>query len=103
ASSGTQNMIATALGLDPNGFVATGSVSSDDEASLVGCSPAKDRTLGILAVDLVQSGFYPIRLLAYQHFKQSCGYFPDSVETANDKRHVRDGHYFIWGPIHLMT
>ena len=55
ASSGTQNMIATSLGLDPNAFFATTSVSSDDEANLVGCSPAKDKTLGILAVDLVES------------------------------------------------
>jgi hypothetical protein len=60
-------------------------------------------TLGILAVDYVQAGDYAIRLLAYQHYTQSCAYFPDTTEKDNDKRNVRDGHYFIWGPIHLMT
>jgi hypothetical protein len=103
ASSGTQNMIATALGLPAGQFHATTSQSSDDEAGLVGCAPAKDKALGILAVDLAESKKHPVRLLAYQHYKQQCGYLPDSTATANDKRNVRDGHYFIWGPAHLLT
>ncbi|MFT3766083.1 MAG: hypothetical protein QM820_11285 [Minicystis sp.] len=102
-SSGTQQMIATALGLDPGSFHATTNNGSDHEALLLGCSPEKDKTLGVLAVDIVQKGDHPIRLLAYQHYKQDCAYYPDTDESSNDKRHVRDGHYFIWGPIHMLT
>ncbi|APR74794.1 Hypothetical protein A7982_00140 [Minicystis rosea] len=102
-SSGTQKMISTALGLDPATFHATTNQGSDHEALLLECSPEKDKTLGILAVDIVQKGDHQIRMLAYQHYKQDCAYFPDSTSTANDKRHVRDGHYFIWGPIHMLT
>jgi hypothetical protein len=102
-SSGTQNMIAKALGLDPTQFAATKTADSESEAALVGCSPEPEKTIGVLAVDLAESKKYPIRLLSYQHFHQTCGYLPDSTETANDKREVRDGHYFIWGPIHMLT
>ena len=102
-SSGTQRLIATTLGLDPTAFHGTTNNGSDHEAALVGCSPEPDKTLGILAVDIVQHEIQPIRLLAYQHYKQSCAYYPDSSETANDKRNVRDGKYFIWGAIHMLT
>jgi len=42
-------------------------------------------------------------VLAYQHFGQTCGYYPDLDETSNEKQNVRDGHYAIWGPLHLLT
>jgi hypothetical protein len=101
ASSGTQNMIASTLGLDPTMFQATSTTDSNQLGALVGCSPEAEKTIGILAVDLVQSGAYPIKLLSYQHFHQTCGYLPD--DRPGDKRNVRDGHYFIWGPVHLLT
>src|SRR5262249_30141930 len=44
-----------------------------------------------------------LRILAYQHYGQSCGYYPDTDEILNDKANVRDGHYAIWGPLHLLT
>ncbi len=102
-SSGTQNMIAKAIGVDPKRFYATPTVSSDDEATLVGCSPEPQKTIGLLAVDLVQTGQYPIKLLAYQHHDQECGFLPDSAADKNDKRNVRDGRYFIWGAIHMLS
>jgi hypothetical protein len=33
---------------------------------------------------------------------QHCAVFPDSTATARDKRNVRDGHYSLWGPLHLL-
>lgn len=102
-SSGTQQMIATTLGLDPKAMHGTGNHGSSDEAALLGCSPAPEKSLGILAVDMAQEGSYAIRVLAYQHFGQSCAYYPDSDENANDKRNVRDGRYFIWGALHMLT
>jgi len=43
-----------------------------------------------------------IRMLAYQDTAQHCAVFPDSNSTAHDKRNVRDGHYPLWGPLHLL-
>jgi hypothetical protein len=44
-----------------------------------------------------------INALAYQDDGQTCAYYPDSTATSGDKRNVRDGHYSIWGPLHIMT
>ena len=44
-----------------------------------------------------------LNVLAYQHYGQSCGYYPDSSPSAKDKVNVRDGHYAIWGPLHIMS
>ena len=41
--------------------------------------------------------------LAYQHYEQDCGYWPSSTQSAFDKRNIRDGHYFIWSPIHFFA
>jgi hypothetical protein len=43
-----------------------------------------------------------IRPLAFQDTHQTCAVTPDSTETSKDKQNVRDGHYPIWGPLHLL-
>src|SRR5262249_9798497 len=32
-----------------------------------------------------------------------CGYWPDSDSNSFDKANVRDGHYNIWGPLHMLA
>ena len=44
-----------------------------------------------------------VKILAYQHFKQDCAWLPDSSSTSFDKINVRDGHYPLWGPLHLFA
>jgi hypothetical protein len=44
-----------------------------------------------------------VRTLAYQHYDQSCGYWPDSSESALDKLNVRTGKYALWTPGHFFT
>ena len=44
-----------------------------------------------------------VRTLAYQHFGQSCGYWPDSSESALDKLNVRTGKYQFWTPGHFYV
>ena len=44
-----------------------------------------------------------MRELAYQHFDQDCGYWADSDPFSFDKKNVRDGHYAIWGPLHILS
>jgi len=63
-----------------------------------------DKTIGILsAVNMTDQVRVAIKPLAYQHYGQTCSYYPDSSETSKDKRNVRDGHYALWGPVHLST
>jgi hypothetical protein len=75
--------------------------SDDVAASLQGGSA---EALGILAADYIDSRNLraQIHVLAFQDARQNCGFFPDSSATARDKRNVRDGHYPIWGPLHLL-
>ena len=60
--------------------------------------------LGILAADYIDTNNLraQIRVLAFQDSDQRCAVFPDSSSTARDKLNVRDGHYPLWGPLHLL-
>jgi hypothetical protein len=44
-----------------------------------------------------------VKTLAYQHFGQTCGYWPDSSESALDKLNVRTGKYHFWTPGHFYA
>ena len=103
ALSGTQQMIASAIGVPAakwKGTAATG--SGDLQNKLVGAMPA-EKTLGILAADVAQDNRALLNILAYQHTGQRCGYYPDRDANSNEKQNVRDGHYAIWGPMHFLA
>jgi len=100
--SGTQRMIAAAIGVPAaqwKGTAATG--SSDMLKKLVSASP-REGALGILAADVAEDNRATLNVLAYQHSDQSCGYYPNRDATSNEKINVRDGHYAIWGPLHFF-
>jgi len=44
-----------------------------------------------------------VRILAYQHKGQSCGYWPDSGPDAFDKANVRNGQYYLWSTVHFFA
>jgi hypothetical protein len=71
--------------------------------SIANASPADaSATIGLL--DVVNGdGVGSLRTLAFQAKGQTCAFLPDSKEGARDKRNVRDGHYLMWGPIHVMS
>jgi ABC-type phosphate transport system substrate-binding protein len=103
ALSGTQQMVAAAIGVDASRWKGTGATSSDDLRKKLIAAPEASRAIGILSTDVAQENRATVKILAYQHFGQSCGYFPDATDSSNEKRNVRDGHYAIWGPLHLFT
>jgi hypothetical protein len=102
-NSGTQRMIATAIGVDADRWIGTGTTGSDDLKTKVSTSTDAAQAIGILATDVAQENRAILNVLAYQHFEQSCGYYPDKDISSNEKQNVRDGHYAIWGPLHLFT
>jgi len=108
ASSGTQAMIAAAIGVPPGRFKGKLHKTSDDVLadlqSAAGVAETAKKAIGILAADYVDTRNLraQIRMLGYQDTHQPCAVFPDSTSTARDKRNVRDGHYAIWGPLHLL-
>ncbi len=62
-----------------------------------------DATFGILATEDADDNRSILQILPYQHYDQGCGYWPDTDKLSTDKRNVRDGHYAIWGPLHILT
>lgn len=103
-TSGTSLLIAANLGFSPVKWKNTDGLFSGNMISLLTSSPNPGKTLGVLAkTDITDTLSLSLRMLAYKDFSQSCGYFPDSTETAKDKQNVRDGHYKLWGPTHFYV
>ncbi|HTM43566.1 MAG TPA: hypothetical protein VL137_01350 [Polyangiaceae bacterium] len=103
-TSGTQQMIARAIGVPAARWAAptAGGSAAVRTALQAATAPQNtaDLSIGILGLDSYGPG---IRALAYQHYDQDCGYTPSSSATATDLVNTRDGHYYIWGPIHMLT
>jgi ABC-type phosphate transport system substrate-binding protein len=102
-SSGTQQMIAKAIGVPANQWKGVDSGKSSDVLTKVSTSVDPEKAIGILASDLADDSRDKIKLLAYQHTGQTCGFLPDSTPNSFDKQNVRDGHYPIWGPLHMLA
>jgi ABC-type phosphate transport system substrate-binding protein len=106
ATSGTQQMIASFLGVPAAKFKGHANSGSGDLITSLDSSAAggnADKAIGILSTDQADKNRSKIKVLGYQHFKQSCAYWPDSTSTSFDKSNVRDGHYTIWGPLHMLA
>jgi ABC-type phosphate transport system substrate-binding protein len=108
ASSGTQAMLASAIGVPPARWRGKLHKTSDDVAAALQAAASDEasarQAIGILAADYIDTKNLraQIRTLAYQDSRQSCAVLPDSTPSARDKQNVRDGHYPIWGPLHLL-
>jgi hypothetical protein len=109
SSSGTQNMIASAIGVPAarwQGITNSSSASVVQHLTTAGQDPdptVANQAIGILSDDYVGESLTTLRALAFQDVGQRCGYWPDSTATAKDKANVRDGHYPIWGPSHFYS
>lgn len=105
SSSGTQQMISRAIGVEANRWWGTDrGGSSRVRDQLLAVAPARaSNAVGILSSDFADAERSRLRILAFRNSKQICGYYPDSSRFTRDKRNVRDGHYPIWGPIHLYA
>ncbi|WP_437835125.1 substrate-binding domain-containing protein [Sorangium sp. So ce1153] len=103
AGSGTQQMMAAAIRVPASRWRGAPATSSDDMRNLVAFSTDEERTIGVLGANVASESSSLLKVLAYQHYDQQCGYYPDSDPLKRDKRNVRDGHYAIWGPLHFLT
>src|SRR5205814_1125309 len=106
--SGTQNMIATAINVPAAKWQPSTNTNSSSDlifAAITGAATAgkANAAIGILSTDYMDLHRDTVKELAYQHTGQSCGYLPDSDANAFDKANVRDGHYMIWGPLHMYV
>jgi ABC-type phosphate transport system substrate-binding protein len=106
SGSGTQQMIARAIGVPAEKWWGIDRGSSTSVRSLLKVildKPTAEKAIGIVSTDIADAERNNLRILAFKSKGQSCGYLPDSTINTHDKLNVRDGHYSIWGPVHLFA
>ena len=106
ASSGTQQMLARAVNVPAErwwGRNRGSATAVTNGLKVVLDAATAEKSLGILSTDNADAERNNLRILAFKARGQSCGYLPDSTPFAKDKANVRDGHYPIWGPVHLFA
>ena len=104
--SGTQRMIGAYIKVPASKFKGTANAGSGNV--IMGLTAAAGagnsaKSIGILATDGADKNRSTLKVLAYQHFGQDCGYLPDTDAMSFDKANVRDGHYMIFGPLHMYA
>ncbi len=102
-NSGTELMFSAAIGVPAMQWKGKNEPSSSGVAMDLVAAPNPNAALGILTDEVFLQNRATLNILAYQDQGQTCGYWPDSAATAFDKINVRDGHYPLWGPLHIIT
>jgi hypothetical protein len=102
-TSGTQIIIADAIGLNPGSFLGVAETSSGNMASAVSGFAMPTASIGFIGADVYDTDRTTLNALAFQAFGQSKAYYADSTSTAVDRQNVRDGHYFPWGYEHFFA
>jgi hypothetical protein len=101
--SGNQQTVAQTLGLSPNGFRGRDSTGSSFMLNALLTSTAPAKTIGISSAEIIDANRDVMKTLAYQHYGQPVGFYPDSDPSKLDRVNVRDGHYFIWLALHVLA
>jgi ABC-type phosphate transport system substrate-binding protein len=103
-SSGTQNIIAFRIGVTPaTKMKGVDSGNTTGVLNNVTGAATNDAPIGIMAAETYDRNRDKLKSLAFRGFKQWFAYFADSTSTALDKRNVRDGHYLLWGYLHMVA
>ncbi|HZS40236.1 MAG TPA: hypothetical protein VFF06_25570 [Polyangia bacterium] len=105
SGTGTIQLPSRAINVPPTAWWGLDRLSADNlRDSMEGIDPTSaEKAIGVLSSDFADRARANLRVLAFQETGQSCGFLPDSSSTSFDKANVRDGHYPIWGPIHLFA
>lgn len=61
------------------------------------------QSLGYVSGSAADAKRSAVKTLAYQHYGQACGVYPDSTSATFDKLNVRTGKYYLWAPGHYFT
>jgi hypothetical protein len=104
-NSGAGSTVLTALLIDvpKTKFWGIDRLTTDNLRDGLLTTPSPDSSLGILSIDYNDKNRGNLKALYLQSKGQLCGYQPDSQPTTYDKANVRDGHYPLWGYVHMFT
>jgi hypothetical protein len=94
------DLTKTGTGFFTDGKTNAGSLNAVASAT----GPAIESTLGFCSAETAETAPpMKIKILAYQHYKQQCGWLPNSTPTVFDKINVRNGHYPLWANVHFVA
>ncbi|HEX2573448.1 MAG TPA: hypothetical protein VH877_28120 [Polyangia bacterium] len=102
-SSGTQQIIANAIGVPAARMRGVDSGGSSGVLNRVTASTDPERTIGILSAEFYDQNRSSLKALAFRGRRQRYAYFPDSTATSFDKINVRQGRYLPFGYLHLVA
>lgn len=106
-ASGTQNLIGAFIGVPSANFMGVENLGTSAMISSLQMTSPDNAAATIGILDVVNGDptdvRVSLRVLAFQAAGQNCAFHPDSVDGKLDKRNVRDGHYALWGPIHVYS
>jgi len=115
STSGTQTMLAKAIGLDAtkwkgvnaggsgNVFLSIKNSLTPVEKAAPTAAGNASKLIGILSSGEADADTVNVKKLAFQATGQTCAFWADSGVSALDKKYVRDGHYPVWGPLHVLA
>ena len=103
AQSGTQIMVSKYIGLSAEAMKGHANAKTGDLVASLLAVPDPQKAIGFVAADAYETRRGMLNALAFRGFDQMKAYYPDSDANAVDKINVRDGHYVIQGPLHLIT
>ncbi len=103
ATSAATVVISIATGIPPNKFKGVDAKNNQGTINNIVAISDPETALGYCSGEVADANRNVARTLAYQHFGQITGYWPDSSATAFDKRGVREGEYFLWTATHLFA
>jgi hypothetical protein len=102
-TSGTQQAFARILGMPSNALRGTNSTGSTAMRKAFQLSANPQATIGISSSEIVDIDRTSMKSLAYQHYNQPVGFYPDSDPGLFDRRNIRDGHYSPWIALHIFS
>jgi hypothetical protein len=105
SGTGTIQLPSKEIATSPTAWWGFDRLSAGNLVESMEAVPPEDAeaAIGVLSNDYADRSRANLTELAFQQQGQVYGYLPDSSPTSTDKMNVRDGHYPIWGQIHLLA
>ncbi len=95
-----QLLLGQQIKLSPGRFHGVPAPTPEDVVTTLYGEPASG--IGILPTTLVDKRRDQVKLLAFQAMLQRGAFYPDRKSNSFEKQNVRDGHYPLWGYMHLL-
>jgi hypothetical protein len=103
ANSAAAILISLAINVPVADFQGVDGVSNAGSVTDVASAATPENAIGFASNETVATSLSSVNVLAYQHYNQTCGYWPSSTQAGFDMQNVRNGHYPLWSSLHFYA